>query len=115
MPGQPESSRGTLRAFQTDRAACSHKEQTVKRNRLASILLMAALILSACGSTPPPPPPTVTSSPALPGTITIGQPVRELPTAFLGFNLELSSVCSVLDQDTANTGEYERLYTAIGP
>lgn len=47
--------------------------------------------------------------------ITIGQPVRALPTAFLGFNLELSSVCSALEQDAFNPTAYEHLYTAIGP
>lgn len=84
----------------------------MKRNRLACVALLAALILCACGSTPPP---TATPTPEPPGTITVGQPVRALPTDFLGFNLELSSVCSALAQDAANPTAYERLYTTIGP
>ncbi|HVB62829.1 MAG TPA: hypothetical protein VNE61_16675 [Ktedonobacteraceae bacterium] len=87
----------------------------MKRNRLFCIVLMATIALSACASTPPQPPPNVTSSPEPQGMITIGQPVRALPTAFLGFNLELSSVCSMLAQDAADTASYEHLYTAIAP
>jgi hypothetical protein len=87
----------------------------VKRKFLFGIILVVTLALTACGSTPPPPEPTATPSPEPPGTITIGQPLQKLPTAFLGFNLELSSICSVLDLDTADQASYERLYTAIGP
>jgi len=87
----------------------------VKRNHFICIVLMATIALSACGGTPPQPPRAVSPTPEQPGTITIGQPLRALPTAFLGFNVELASVCSMLAQDTANTAAYERLYTAIGP
>lgn len=88
----------------------------MKRNALFCIILVVTLALSACGSTPPPPPkPTATPSPEPPGTLTIDHPSQALPTAFLGFNLELSSVCSVLDLDAADQASYERLYTAIGP
>lgn len=87
----------------------------MRRNHRACAALLVMLILSACGSTPPPLKPTATPSPEPSGTITIGQPVRALPTDLLGFNLELSSVCSALAQDAANPTAYERLYTDIGP
>ncbi len=77
-------------------------------------MVILVFTLSACSGSSLQPRRAITVPPS-PTVVLIGKPMRNLPAAFLGFNVELSYVCSLLNQDAASPEIYEHLYSDIGP
>ncbi len=86
----------------------------MKRNRLARGLFVLLFIVSACGGSSHVPSPPLAYSTPIPSAIIVGEAYRSLPGSFLGFSIELSDLCTVLDLDAADRQTYEQLYTDLG-